>query len=389
MSGIRVSAMSCCWNRGAESLLPASRDSDFDHQVLIGFNRILDKGGVIRTSPATVQRRTLAGALGLVAQFSSEHFGKKRSPGEGVIAQQVVVDAVSPDAFNFTKVNAAEKICEVEALPEEHPAGPLRTTVLANVSPLATGHVLLVPQCEQVRPQVLTEELMLCGLHLLAKSGRKDFRLVFNSLLGFATVNHFHFHGLYLSYCGLPSAQLPVERVDRSIIAGKTTEGCTQIELIVDKCWYCSGFVVSAGCKPGTPGEAPPADIAALAAMVARVVQELQRRNIPHNVIIAPPPTERRQKKVFTGGMAHEEPVKPNAISPEVFILPRKPESELRTDAGFNAAVMEISGVLVAQSEEAYVAFEEGKLQEIFKSDVSLPDADFDELICKVAWLPT
>ena len=43
------------------------------------------------------------------------------------------------------------------------------------------------------------KELILCGLHLLQKSARPDFRLLFNSLSGLASVNHFHFHGFFLA----------------------------------------------------------------------------------------------------------------------------------------------------------------------------------------------
>lgn len=380
--------MACCWNRGAENLLPGGQDTEFDRQLIVGFGRILDQGGVLRTSPAKIQRRTLEGSLGLIAQFSEEHFSKKRSTPEGGLGDQVLAESVDPAAFNFNKVSTAERICEVEAFPEEHPAGSMRVAVLANISPLATGHTLLVPQGDALRPQVLTEELLYAGLHLLAKSSRRDFRLVFNSLLAFASVNHFHFHGLFLNYHGLQNGSLPIERAPRSVIAGKTTEGCTQIELIVGKAWYCHGFVVTAGCKPGEPGETPPADLAALAATAGKVVQELQRRNLAHNVIIAPPTLERRRKRDNNALMAHEEVATPFAISPEVIIIPRKSERSLRGDAGFNAAILEVSGVLVCHGEEAYNSFNEATVQEIFREDVALSDEVFDDLICKVAWLP-
>jgi len=378
--------MACCWSRGAEGLLPASRDSDFDRQVLVGFGKVLDAGGVIRTSPGSIQRRSLTGTLGVVVQFSAEHFNKKRKPPES--QQQQVVGTVDPEAFNFTKVDPAEKLLEVEAIPQDHPDGGLTMTVLANVSPLATGHVLFVPNCGELLPQVLTEHLLLGGLRVLAKSTRHDFRLVFNSLMGFASVNHFHFHGLYLNYCGLPDSRLPIEKVERSIIAGGTTEGRAALELLVEGKWYVRGFVVTAGCAKGTPGASPPADIAALASLTSRVVLELQKRNIPHNVILAPPSGRKPKRAQAAGGLANEETAKPEASSPEIYILPRQPEGSLREDAGFNAAICEMSGLVIAGSEETFKSLSEESVQEIFKSDVSIPEPAFDELICKVAWLP-
>lgn len=375
--------MDCCCGRAAGSDQQPSKDSPFDKQLLDGFSRILQAGDVMRTSPSAIQRRTVDGLLGILVQFSPEHFGKKRKRGGHC---QQVRGSVDPEAFNFTKVAEAEEIAGLAALPPGHPAGDGWTTVLANVSPLATGHVLLIPNCDQVLPQVLTEELVLCGLHLLQQSMRHDFRLVFNSLMGFASVNHFHFHGLYLNYFGLPDNKFPIEKVERSVIAGSTTEGRSAIELLVETQWLCRGFVVTSGCKKGTQGPRPAADIDALAKLTFRLVWELQRRNIPHNVMISPP-TERRIKRP-TQNLAHEEEAKPSALSPEVYVLPRIPEDKLRDAAGFNAAVCEMSGVIVAHSEEAYSNVTEESLKDIFGNDVTLPESLFDELICKAAWLP-
>jgi len=372
-------AMACCWSRGAERLLPPSRDSPFDRMLLDGVARA-EQAGVFRSSPSAVQRRCLSGTLGLVVQFSPVHYGKKRSPTTS--PQRVADTTVDPAAFNFTKVNPVEKIAEVEVA-----AGrPQAVTVLANISPLALGHTLLIPSYDQVLPQVLTEEHFLTGLHLLAKSSRHDFRLVFNSMLAYASVNHFHWHGMYLNHCGFPDARLPVEKVDRSVIAGAITEGRVSAELLVESQWYVRGFVISAGCRQGAEGDRPPADLEALASIAQLVVAELHRRNIPHNVILAPP-SERRRKQVASTGMAHEEVAKPNSLSPDIYILPRQVESAMREDACFHSGVMEVSGLLIAQTEESYEAFTEESLKEVFRSDVCLPETEFDDLICKVAWL--
>mmetsp|Transcript_115045 Transcript_115045/g.321527 ORF Transcript_115045/g.321527 Transcript_115045/m.321527 type:complete len:376 (-) Transcript_115045:87-1214(-) len=375
--------MSCCWARGAERLLPPSKNSDFDRMLHEGFEKA-ERSGAMSSSPINIERRCLSGTLGLVAQYSPEHYSKKRRPTCSAVQ---VVAPRTDDAFNFSKARPAEHIGDIEVC--EGGVGPGSiTTVLANISPLAAGHVLLVPSCEQLLPQVLTEEHFLTGLRLLAKSARHDFRLVFNSLMAFATVNHFHWHGLYLSQCGLADGRLPVEKVERSVVAGAITEGRVSIELLVESQWYVRGFVVSAGCRAGTPGDHPPADLQALASLAHRVVAELQRRNVPHSVILAPP-SERRRKQAATSGMAHEEQAKPNALTPEVYILPRQREGNLRGAAGFNAAVMEVSGLIVAHTEEVYKALTEDGLKGIFRDDVSMPEAVFDDLICKMAWLPS
>jgi len=375
---------SCCLCRESQKRLPPSQDSAFDKELLDGFKRVLTRGGVIHTSPAQIRRRKIDGILGIMAQVSSDHFSKKRKAQD---AHQKVVQPSNPSAFNFTKVEEAERITLIQV-------GMLgqRTTlsaaVIANVSPLALGHVLLVPECEQTRPQALSEELMLCGLQMLSMSRRHDFRLVFNSLMGFATVNHFHFHGLYLDYCGFHDSRFPMERVDRSLVAGNMKEGHVCIELLSETQWHTRGFVVSAGCKAGTQGGKPQADIEALACAAARLVTEMQKKNIPHNVILAPPQELKKERRQEIG-MAHEHAEeKPDAISPEIYIIPRQAQANLRESAGFNAAVCEIAGLVVAHSDAFFDAFTEEHIKQAFSSDVSLESKVFDDLICKAAWLP-
>ena len=124
-----------------------------------------------------------------------------------------------------------------------------------------TSHGAIAVASKHRFRQVLTTELLRCGLDLVGKSWRRDFRLLFNSMhcsqsarrefrfgplpvlrLGFASVNHFHYHGLYLEYCGFNQRlaegfcslgssdapwqrQFPVERVERSTVGGGRTYG--------------------------------------------------------------------------------------------------------------------------------------------------------------------
>ncbi|CAE8600556.1 unnamed protein product, partial [Polarella glacialis] len=103
-------------------------------------------------------------------------------------------------------------------------------------------------------------------------------------------------------------------------------------------------------------------------------------------VLIAPFLGERKSRKIEESSLAGVA-VKPVSASPEVYIIPRQPEQNLRSTAGFNAAVCEISGMLVAESEQDFDNMNEESCIEMFKKDVSLSGAEFDNLICKVAWL--
>lgn len=395
--------INCCASRVPKA--GAQHESEFDKLLLEGFG-LLSSRGHVQSDPSKISRRSIEGSFGLNAQFSEDHFAKKRQKYNP--AKESVVMPDDSDAFNFTKVDANEIISSVDASRPKRPeatffAGlmydevsedqphPVNVTVLASASPLAVGHVLFVPSLEQKMPQVINAQLLLCGLNLLTMSKRSDFRILYNSLQGCASVNHFHFHGLYLDHCSLSTKRLPIENVNRSTVAGDRTEGKLCIELLAETQWYVRGFVLTAGCPPGRSKnmvsdtiQHPLPDLEILARGAGRLLEELQRRNIAHNVLIAPFSTDRRPANI-TDLIIKGELAAP-AASPEIYIIPRHPDKNLRPDAGFNAGISELCGLLVAHDEQHFNNFAEKTLADIFE-DISLSGAEMDELICKFAWL--
>lgn len=393
-------ASACCWTRTPTQGLIPSKDSPFDKQLLEGFAGA-ERAGQLRSKPADILRRYVQGANTMVAQFSPEHYAKKRRRE----AQWTAVNSPpDPAAFNFTKAAEAELIMTIQEEPESVPPAGLgsagaalppprkhETKVLVSVSPVAHGHVIFVPRCQDLLGQVLTEEAAHTALKILARSTRTDFRLLFNSLLGFATVNHLHFHGLYLDHTKLPQMRFPVEKVERCVIGGGNTEGRVCIEMLGENKWPVRGFVLSAGWREGTRGDGPEplADLEALGTLVAGVAGELTKRGIPFNMIMAPFLGHRRRDRSnelpsVDGGTSTSM-----AVSPDVYIFPRQPETAMSETAGFNAAVCEIAGLLLARDQEAYEALDEATICETFAKEVSLSGPEFDELICKLAWLAT
>ncbi len=75
--------------------------------------------------------------------------------------------------------------------------GPPLTCAAARAAARAQSHVLLVPQPLEQLPQALSAPLLLRGLLFARELGRgpegAGFRLGYNSLGAFATINHLHF----------------------------------------------------------------------------------------------------------------------------------------------------------------------------------------------------
>ena len=69
--------------------------------------------------------------------------------------------------------------------------------VLINVSPIEYGHVLLVPRVLDKLPQLLTPETISLALKFAAAASNPYFRVGYNSLGAYATINHLHFQVLH------------------------------------------------------------------------------------------------------------------------------------------------------------------------------------------------
>jgi hypothetical protein len=66
------------------------------------------------------------------------------------------------------------------------------------VSPIEYGHVLLIPRVLERLPQRIDPESFLLALHMAAEAASPYFRLGYNSLGAFATINHLHFQVLFI-----------------------------------------------------------------------------------------------------------------------------------------------------------------------------------------------
>jgi GDP-L-galactose phosphorylase len=71
------------------------------------------------------------------------------------------------------------------------------------VSPIEYGHVLLIPRVLDCLPQRIDPESFLLALQMAAETASPYFRLGYNSLGAFATINHLHFQVLLLCHLNL------------------------------------------------------------------------------------------------------------------------------------------------------------------------------------------
>ncbi|CAE8653742.1 unnamed protein product, partial [Polarella glacialis] len=112
--------------------------------VLQRFRREQAAGGLPQSDPSRIQRRRIPGRFNFIGQFLEGHFaGKRKSVPSTDGSENKVVLPFDPSAvFDFTKVDEREQLLQFSGLEADGIDG----AVLINTSPLAVGHVLLLPR---------------------------------------------------------------------------------------------------------------------------------------------------------------------------------------------------------------------------------------------------
>lgn len=162
---------------------------------VIDFDRFIctlwEQSELFRYKLDDVSIRILPGKYGFVLQRNPKRLTHRRIPHEMNLLQQ----PFNPEVFNFNKIDSKEVLFHVR----RHTDGKVEDhKVIINVSPINYGHCLLIPHPHLCLPQVITEDSLELCMELISMSQRRGFCIVANSLLAYASVNHLHYHFLYI-----------------------------------------------------------------------------------------------------------------------------------------------------------------------------------------------
>ncbi|XP_062318022.1 GDP-D-glucose phosphorylase 1 [Osmerus eperlanus] len=169
--------------------------SSFDTMLKAAWSDRMRKG-VFRYHLGDLQTRILPGPSRYVAQLNVKRGIERRKPEEILNIKQ----NYNPEQFNFNKIKPEEVIFEMTHHEQFNESELGRIMVIVNVSPLEFGHCLFIPEPSSCFPQVLTPSAIRTGIEALLLSSDPGFRVGFNSLGAFASVNHLHLHGYYLDH---------------------------------------------------------------------------------------------------------------------------------------------------------------------------------------------
>ncbi|XP_008803683.2 GDP-L-galactose phosphorylase 1-like [Phoenix dactylifera] len=303
--------------------------------------------GLFRYDVTACETKVIPGELGFIAQLNEGRHLKKR-PTEFRVDR--VLQPFDSNKFNFTKVGQEEVLFRFEAggdtrshFFESAPVGATEppNVVAINVSPIEYGHVLLIPRVLECLPQRNDHESFLLALNMAAEAGSPYFRLGYNSLGAFATINHLHFQAYYLAM-PFPVEKAPTRRIP---IKGRSESGVKVSELLN---YPVRGLVFKGGNT-----------LKDLSDVVASSCISLEENNIPFNVLISD-----SGRRIFLFPQCYAEKQALGQVSQELL------------DTQVNPAVWEISGHMVLKRKKDFEEASEAYAWRLL-SEVSLSEERF------------
>ncbi|XP_022846021.1 GDP-L-galactose phosphorylase 2-like [Olea europaea var. sylvestris] len=303
--------------------------------------------GLFRYDVTACETKVIPGGYGFIAQLNEGRHLKKR-PTEFRVDK--VLQPFDENKFNFTKVGQEEVLFQFEPSDNDEvqfwPSAPIDvknspSVVAINVSPIEYGHVLLIPRILECLPQRIDRESFLLALHMASEAGNPYFRLGYNSLGAFATINHLHFQAYYLA------VPFPIEKASTGKIT--TTHCGVKISNILN--YPVRGLVFEGGNT-----------LEGLSNVVSDSCICLQDNNIPYNILISD-----SGRRIFLFPQCYAEKQALGEVSPELL------------DTQVNPAVWEISGHMVLKRKEDYEDASEGNAWRLL-AEVSLSEERLEEV---------
>ncbi|XP_077244698.1 GDP-L-galactose phosphorylase 2-like [Tasmannia lanceolata] len=330
-----------------------SKDSQVSFLVTLLLGQWEDRmsRGLFRYDVTLCETKVIPGEYGFIAQLNEGRHLKKR-PTEFRVDR--VLQPFDENKFNFTKVGQEEVLFAFEESQDDmihyFESAPTSATtnspnvIAINVSPIEYGHVLLIPRLLDCLPQSIDQESSLLALRMAAEAANPFFRLGYNSLGAFATINHLHFQAYYLS------VPFPVEKAPmRRITTMKGMENGVKIFQLLN--YPVRGLVFEGGNS-----------LQDLSSVVSKSCIWLQNNNVPYNALISD-----SGKRVFLFPQCYAEKQALREVSQELL------------DTQVNPAVWEISGHMVLKRKKDYKEATEDYAWRLL-AEVSLSEERFHEV---------
>ncbi|KAK3525894.1 hypothetical protein QTP70_010948 [Hemibagrus guttatus] len=320
--------------------------SRFDVALKCGWTEKMNLG-LFRYDLGDLKTRVLPGECGYIAQLNIQRGIERRKPQVILSVQQ----QFDPKLFNFNKISSSEILFEMHKQISSEKDWARNGTcatcvVIINVSPLEFGHCLLVPEPSRCHPQILTPLAFQIGVESLFLSADPGFRVGFNSLGAFASVNHLHLHAYYLNH------PLRIESARAEVILQK--KSLYRLEDFPKALMFY------------TEGNEEAREVAAT---VCTLTDLLIERHIAHNVFMTRgchPDSDNKAQSSLRHGV-------------RIFIWPRVSCFGTKEESAFNVALCELAGHLPFKHREDFERLDEDGVKRIVQRYL-LSEEEFADL---------
>ncbi|KAL3006964.1 hypothetical protein AAZX31_08G308600 [Glycine max] len=310
---------------------------DFLDSLVLGEWEDRMQRGLFRYDVTTCETKVIPGKYGFIAQLNEGRHLKKR-PTEFRVDK--VLQPFDENKFNFTKVGQEEVLFQLEASNDGE--AQFFPNVPIDVENSPSFVAINIFEC---LPQRIDHASFLLALQMAAEARNPYFRLGYNSLGAFATINHLHFQAYYLA---LP---FPIEKAPTKKIA--KLSGGVKISKLLN--YPVRGLVFEGGHS-----------LEGLANVVSEACICLQHNNIPYNILISD-----CGRQIFLLPQCYAEKQALGEVSAELL------------ETQVNPAVWEISGHLVLKRKKDYEEASEANACRLL-AEVSLSEERFQEVTALV-----
>nr|XP_050857102.1 GDP-D-glucose phosphorylase 1 isoform X2 [Vespula vulgaris] len=296
------------------SISGKENESEFDIKLKQAWEKA-QKDKVFRYVLNISNWRVLEGPYKLLAQLNPDRAFRRRTP-EHITTMLQPFDSTK---FNFTRLPESEIMFKIQN-------EGYSDIIAVNVSPIEWCHSLIIIKYLQCLPQSITQYSLQKAIEILLLSSSPYFRVAYNSLCAFASVNHLHWHLYYLKH------NMLLEYIDVQPYQGSLF----LLENFPSK-GFC--FKLSSSNK-----------IETFVSSIFSLVNYLQKHQIAHNVYVT-------RAKTISSKEVHDDV--------RAYVWARKSHVDVKDTTLFNPAVCELFGHISIKTEEIYQNLTEAAIVKI------------------------
>ena len=233
---------------------------------------------------------------------------------------------------------------------------------IVNKSPICKYHSLIVPFLHDKLPQKMDSDALAAVLRIMDffQSSSKTLRIGFNSLGGYSSINHLHFHLVFVNELFHETKAFPIESAPNKLMASFNLQipfqdkQNLQIDIYIIEEYPIRCLMIK------TIDEINEESLINLMGdTVAIILSLLCEENIAHNMMIA------EKGKVF-------------------YIIPRQNEAVNERKMDFNCAWLELCGLAICKNEEIFSKINYQDYYQFLRENIGYDELFFERWMQKI-----